>query len=112
MNETTRRYLSPFKEIQAALKFTPDTAGRVSYSSRPWIKPRNPRAGVKERRWVSENANHLRQYAGTWVAVLGERVLVSGPTIRSVYDFVKAQGYADALVFKVQRETRPHFRVA
>ena len=103
MNETNNRYLEPLSEISSRVQLTQATTSPVvNYDpKRPWVKARNPQAGINESRWVVAHPSRVNQFAGRWIAVLGDRILVDGPTIRHVYDFLKGHGYVDALVMKV-----------
>jgi len=88
-------------ETRLQVDYAPETASSVQYEQRPWIRTRNPKAGTVESRWAREHPELLNSFRGTWVAILGDRILKSGTTVGEVYDFLRSQGYADALIMKV-----------
>ena len=50
-------------------------------------------------RWVQQNEDTLRsQFGGMWIAVAGDRVITSGPTLGEVSAFLSANGIRGALV--------------
>jgi hypothetical protein len=93
--------ITPSHETRRALEYAPETTRPVEYDRLPWIKERNAKAGVFENRWAHENPDKLRSFRGTWVAILGDRILKSGEDVTEVYAFLNSQGYSDALVLKV-----------
>lgn len=113
MNESRRdtavHRLGGLNETRWRVEVSPQvtTAVDVEGNRLPWIKPRNARAGVVENRWVHENEQALNSFRGLWIAVLGTKVLASGQTLPEVYDFLRSQGHADALVMKVPQRTGP-----
>ena len=71
----------------------------------------NPRAGVSEVEWVQDHPEALRSFRGNWVAILGKKVLTSKATAGEVYDFLRREGLADALVMKVPTDATPRHRI-
>jgi len=115
VRETTRReYLTPVADTRSRQNLAVDTtAVDVDGRRLPWVKHRNAKAGVLESRWLAEHRDDLRPYQGQWIAILGQRVLVSKPSMKDTYDFLRSQGYADALVLKVPVEgADPRHRIA
>jgi hypothetical protein len=75
------------------------------------IERPNPRAGVSEVEWVQDHPEALRSFRGNWVAILGRKVLTSRATAGEVYDFLRSEGLADALVMKVPPDATPRHRI-
>ena len=53
---------------------------------------------VRETAWLEE---HRDEYAGRWVALDGDRLILSGTTAKEVHAAAKAEGVAYALIVKV-----------
>jgi len=98
---TAAQPLDRLKVIQSAIDYARPVQGETVTADRPWIKSRNPEAGILETRWIQSKPAALKPFAGKWVAILGESVLSSGNSMKAAYDFVKAQGRADALIVKL-----------
>lgn len=54
---------------------------------------------AREASWLEE---HRDEYAGLWVALDGDRLVVSGSNAKEVYAPAKTAGVADALIVKVE----------
>jgi hypothetical protein len=67
----------------------------------PWKPDPNPLAGIRELSWFERNLPGLQQYAGLWIAIVGEEVLANGGSFEEVYDKVRARNLADALIVPV-----------
>lgn len=110
---TAAQVLAQPKVIQAAIDYARTIQAETLTADRPWIKARNPEAGIRETRWIQSKPAALKPFGGKWVAILGESVLSSGDSMRTVYDFVKAQGRADALIIKLPPDgVEPRHRIA
>jgi hypothetical protein len=72
----------------------------------------NADAGLRELQFVAQHPEKIDQFTGRWIAVLGSKVMVDGDSLQEVYDFVRKQGYADALILKVQSDSKRAYRIA
>jgi hypothetical protein len=57
-------------------------------------------------RWLAE---HVRDYAGQWVALDGDRLIAHGPDARSVYAAANADGAYMPLVTQVEDPDAPPY---
>jgi hypothetical protein len=54
--------------------------------------------------WIQRNRDYLwKNYAGQWIAVVGERLIAAGPDAIQVQAEADEQGYPDALITGVRR---------
>ncbi len=53
----------------------------------------------QERTWLAQNQN---DYAGRWVALDGDRLILSGASAREIYTALKAAGISGSLVTRVE----------
>ena len=59
-----------------------------------------------EHQWL---AKHRDEYAGQWVALMGNQLISHGPRLKEVRAAAKAAGQADALFVQVERSDAPPF---
>ncbi len=61
--------------------------------------------GKKELNWLSEHSKEIEKYSGKWIAILGEQILATGDSVRSVMRDVKKKHIKGLpLVTKVPRK--------
>ena len=54
---------------------------------------------IREAAWLDE---HCDEYAGRWVALDGDRLIISGASAKEVHAAAMAKGVGDALIVKVR----------
>ena len=67
----------------------------------PWKADPNRLAGIRELSWFEHNLSSLQDYAGLWIAIVGDQVLANGQSFERVYEQVRARNLPDALIVPV-----------
>lgn len=67
----------------------------------PWTPDPNRLAGIRELSWFEHNLSSLQDYAGLWIAIVGDQVVANGQSFEQVYEQVRARNLPDALIVPV-----------
>lgn len=105
MNATSPYFIGPMSDSQPRTNPWPRPTWVVSgYTFSPingdrWLPLPNPSAGLKESEWLkAHQAEVATDVQRPWVAILGEGVWAREATATLLYDRIKQDNVADALI--------------